>query len=72
MLIKILFEFDLFVKLQNVVKSRIQLQTRGGLITGCIFLFTDGPTNEGGGGGGGGYKRKLTAYRRETKNNITE
>ena len=54
MLIKILFEFDLFVKLQNVVKSRIQLQTRGGLITGCIFLFTDGPTNEGGGGGRGG------------------
>ena len=46
---KILFEFTRFFKLQNVVKiDAISMQTRrglisGGLIPGCICLFTAGP-----------------------------
>ena len=48
-LIKILFEFTRFLKLQNVIKiDAISIQTRrglisGGLIPGCICLFTAGP-----------------------------
>ena len=37
-LIKTLFEFDCFSKLQNI--EFISVQARGGLITGCIVLFT--------------------------------
>ena len=39
-LIKRLFEFDCFFKLQNVVKVEfISIhRARGGLITGCIFF----------------------------------
>ena len=49
MLIKILFECTRFFKLQNVVKiDAISIQIRrglisGGLIPGCICLFTAGP-----------------------------
>ena len=43
-LIKILFEFTRFLKLQNVIKiDAISIQTRRGLIPGCICLFTAGP-----------------------------
>ena len=75
MQIKILFEFTRFLKLQKVVKiDALSIQTRrglisGGLIHGCICLFTEGPLFTpppklirmrvcvcvcGGGGGGGG------------------
>ena len=40
-LIKIHFAFDRFPRLQNVAKIKfISIQDRGGLIKGCIFLFT--------------------------------
>ena len=54
-LIKILFEFTRFFKLQNI--EFISIQARGELITGCIFLQVDGPiTGVGGGGWGVGGK----------------
>ena len=41
---KILFEFTRFLKLQNVIKiDAMSIQTRRGLMPGCICLFTTGP-----------------------------
>ena len=50
-LIKILFEFDRFFKLQNIEFTSIQ--AIGELKTGCIFLPADGPITGAGGGGRG-------------------
>ena len=51
-LIKILFEFTRFFKLQSI--EFISIQARGELITRCILLQVDGPITEAGVGGGGG------------------
>ena len=58
-LIKILFEFTRFFKLQNIEFTLIQ--AGGELITGCIFLQVDGPITEiVGEGGKGAYKGRFT------------
>ena len=63
-LIKILFEFTRFLKLQNI--EFISIQAIWELITGCMFLQVDGLITEG----GGAYKGRFTVSDK-VKQNIT-
>ena len=71
-----LFEFDRFFKDQNVVKSRIHFNDKGGLYWGgwgwwfynqMHFLFTGRGAYKWKGGGGGGCNRKFKLWKAKFK-----